>query len=743
MLRSILVFFILLVLGQPVFSQARFNKQDSIVVLSGTDTLLNAWTGGLNSCQFSEIDLDGDGILDLFVFDRLGPDGGRITTFLNKGTPNKVAYVSAPQYVSKFPPIQHWALLADYNCDGKADLFTSTVSGIALYKNTSTPTGGLSFQLVSPLIMSNYGSSPNLNLYVSIVDIPAIVDIDGDGDLDIITYSINGTYAEYHKNGSMEKYGVCDSLNQYVKQRHCFGHYGDANGCSNYITQHIDSCLVNLAPDPGHGNADIVNSQHSGTCLLCISEDGDKDKDLVIGHVLCTNLTEMRNVGDTANAVFGTTDYTFPSYDVPLNLNVFACGYLVDVNNDGKKDMLVSPNQVGATEDFNSIVWYKNKGKNDSLVLSYQQNNFLQDKMIDVGEGAFPVLHDYDNDGLADLFIGNLGYYASTGLVSQIALFRNTGTASKPRFTLVTRDFANLSTQHLPFTGFALSFGDLDGDGDADLVIGDDSGILHYFENQGGALDNYVYKPTYFNNLHVGQYATPQLIDLNRDGKLDIVSGNRQGNIYYFQNTGSTTVPVFSSTATATKLGGVDTKTPGYIGNSAPFFYSEAGSYKLLVGSESGHIYRYGNIDGNLSGNFSRLDTNVSHIAMGYNSVPYGYDLDGDGVQDLMVGNYGGGVTFFKGDNSLGIATLPDFPAPDFVVYPNPASDNFTLHMLDFNSASTYTLTITDLRGRVISSTKIRDAHTSVSTTALSSGMYMCSVLSGGAVMRHKLLVRH
>ena len=54
-------------------SQNYFNRNDSIVVLNlSNDTLYNAWSGGFNSVQFSEIDLNLDGIKDLFVFDRSG-----------------------------------------------------------------------------------------------------------------------------------------------------------------------------------------------------------------------------------------------------------------------------------------------------------------------------------------------------------------------------------------------------------------------------------------------------------------------------------------------------------------------------------------------------------------------------------------------------------------------------------------------------------------------------------------------
>lgn len=75
---------------------------------------------------------------------------------------------------------------------------------------------------------SNYqpdSPTPSMvNLYVSSIDIPAIEDVDGDGDLDIITFSILGSQVEYHKNLSMERYGDCDSLDYELRNK-CWGFF--------------------------------------------------------------------------------------------------------------------------------------------------------------------------------------------------------------------------------------------------------------------------------------------------------------------------------------------------------------------------------------------------------------------------------------------------------------------------------------------------------------------------------------
>ena len=180
-ITTFLALFIFLVLSLTSKAQLVVNRYDSITVLNfNSDTLYHAWTGGFNSAQFSEIDLNLDGIMDLFVFDR---SINRMTTFINHGTPNKVDYHLAPEFTQYFPQnIRDWVLLRDFNCDGKMDIFTSGAGGIVVYRNVSTTTQLLfaleSSSTPSNLLYSIYppdSQNPSMvNLYVSSIDIPAI-----------------------------------------------------------------------------------------------------------------------------------------------------------------------------------------------------------------------------------------------------------------------------------------------------------------------------------------------------------------------------------------------------------------------------------------------------------------------------------------------------------------------------------------------------------------------------------------
>ena len=128
---SSLVMFSNRFLGQQII----FEETDTVLILKNNDTLTLGFAGGINSGQYSTIDLNMDNVPDLVVFDR---SGNKISTFLNVGSAGQVKYKYAPEYVNAFPEISNWMLLRDYNCDGKQDIFASSSGGIQVYKNTSS-----------------------------------------------------------------------------------------------------------------------------------------------------------------------------------------------------------------------------------------------------------------------------------------------------------------------------------------------------------------------------------------------------------------------------------------------------------------------------------------------------------------------------------------------------------------------------------------------------------------------------
>ncbi|MFM8241484.1 MAG: FG-GAP repeat domain-containing protein, partial [Crocinitomicaceae bacterium] len=321
-----------------------------------------------------------------------------------------------------------------------------------------------------------------LNLYVSSSDIPAIVDVDLDGDIDILTYHISGEYLQYHKNLSQELYGHSDSL-QFELRNECWGGFReDVNSNSVFLNDQTPPCQGGNVPNPEFKPNDQLKA-HAGSTVLAFDYDGSGVMDLLLGDVAHPNLILLTNGGTTvnSNSLIINQDPNFPSNSIQANIQLFPASFWLDVDFDGNKDLLVAPNAKNVSENEKSVLLYKNTGTNSSNNFVFQTKAFLQEDMIEHGTGSIPVFCDIDNDGLTDMFVANFYAYKPTLLKeSRIAYYKNTGTITQPFFTLVDSDFLNFASS--PY-GLRIipSFGDLDGDGKKDMILGFENGTIGFF----------------------------------------------------------------------------------------------------------------------------------------------------------------------------------------------------------------------------------------------------------------------
>jgi hypothetical protein len=706
------------------------------------------WAGGMNSCQFGEVDLNLDGIKDLFVFDR---NGNRIMTFLNNGTPGTVDYFYAPEYKYNFPELFDWVILADYNMDGKSDIFTYSPgwAGIRVFKNISE--NELKFEIEIENYLTSFQGGGDVNILVTYADYPGIADIDNDGDLDILTFWGLGSFVEYHQNQSMENYGIPDSLD-FIEVSSCWGHFAE-NDESNII--YLDTCIngKNYYSESKYSGKNKNDYRHTGSTFLTINLDGDEDKDLLLGDVDYPNLIQLINGGTPDSAWMTSQDGSFPSYDMPIDLFSMPVASYIDINNNGINDLLVSPFDPSpiTSENHHSVWLYNNTGTNDNPEFNFEKDNFIQDEMIDVGSGACPVLFDYDKDGLKDLFVSNYGYYMwsyyESGMLlksvywSNIALYKNTGSLQQPAFNKATHDFAGLHSWHL--TGIYPTFGDIDGDNDDDMIIGHKKGTLMFFENIAGPgqVPDYNTPVEDFQNINVGAYSTPQLFDLNADGLLDLIIGKQTGMLNYYENTGTEANPDFTFVTDFLGHVNVTDSTISYTGFSTPcFFRDNHNELKLLVGSERGKIFYFIDIEDNLIGEFTESDLLYELIGEEQFEIGNGMrtgatisDLNHDGYLDLIVGNYSGGLNYYSGIESPEVIGIfnPEERNLEFNIFPNPASDKI---FIEFNSGQIkggIELVIYDMFGsEVFVLTNVNGNEISIPTNTLPSGVYICRIAS-------------
>ncbi|MDP1800369.1 MAG: T9SS type A sorting domain-containing protein [Bacteroidota bacterium] len=704
--------------------------RDTITVIENNYVLKMPWANGVNSSNVSNLDLNFDGIKDVVVFDKVTQFSvGRFRCFINVGTAGQTKYVSAPHLSYNFPQVSNWAVCLDYDCDGKEDLFCSVNGGISVYKNVSTPTTGINFVLVKSIVDSDFNPQgvPSIApLYASTIGVPGLADIDGDGDIDVLTFSAGGYYVEYHKNMSKELYGHCDSLV-----------YDIADACWGKITE--QSCAVSFNQCPLKPLTDRFfpptdEKRHAGSCLMCIDANADNLMDLVMGDISCNTVQFASNTGSVTNAVISDTTKMYPNYPnknstQQIKMNNFPCTYYVDCDGDGKKDLVATPNTYGS-ENVKSLWYYKNASLTNTVNFQFVKNNFLQDEMIEVGQNSFPVVFDYNNDGIKDLLIGTWGYFNTTSLVAQLTLYKNIGSLSQPSYSLITRDFANLSVQGL--NNIMPTVGDIDTDGDVDICVGSSSGQIHWLENLGG-VGNYLFHNNSFSITTLSSAAAPQLFDIDGDSKLDLMVGTKNGRIAYYKNIGTASVPAF--TLMTSYFGNIDVKGNinmyGIDGYAVPYFFKSGADTKLLLGNVHGQIFYYDvpAPSAILTNSCTLINATTNNLNEGGQAAVCFEDVNNDGKRDLFVGNGSGGLSFFSSASPfVSVEEINSTKLNDRIsLFPNPATDKLQLKIdgLEFEYG---TFVLYDLLGKQIQTETINENTQTFLLNKITSGVYFAKI---------------
>ena len=675
---------------------AQLGLTPALPTVTGADgePLPLAWLGGLNAPQYQAADLDGDGRGDLVIFDRAGD---ALLALRGDGSGN---YLPAPLLLAGFPnDLTDWILLRDYDGDGVQDLFaySAAFDGFRVYRGERSADGLLTYPTVPTYRGLRYpvggGSIP---VFVTNLDYPAVDDVDGDGDLDILTFSVGGGYLEYYQNQSVERGFGTDTL-IYTLASECYGGFFES-GLSPELT---------LSDSPGacarsvRGGEDIER-RHAGSTTLSIDIDGDGLKDIMLGDISFEHIVLGRNTGTRQQAHITSQDVTWPSAGTPVDVDFFPAIFHLDIDQDGARDLIAAPSQTLNAENVDVGWYYRNVGTESQPEFEFQDSQQFVRRGIDYGSNSTPAAFDYDADGRPDLVVGN-GEEYSDGftLSSQLRLFRNTTPAGGPTsFALVDADYLDLSQFTNSTSAFAPAFGDLDGDGDTDAIIGERGGQLIYLQNTAGPGRPATFaSPVFgFMDLDAGQLGKPALADLDRDGLTDLVVGGFDGRIRFYRNLGSVGAPRFDPSFTTPgnveQLGEVNTNTPGTSsGHPAPAVITYADRFVLLTGNRAGYLEAYEFTD--LTQPFTPLSRRVDSLDIGGFSTPATADFDGDGQLDLVLGNQRGGLSYYATELAAELSTglfSPSLPTLDFALSPNPTTGRVRLHNLPGSQVQTVTV---------------------------------------------------
>jgi len=219
-----------------------------------------------------------------------------------------------------------------------------------------------------------------------------------------------------------------------------------------------------------------------------------------------------------------------------------------------------------------------------------------------------------------------------------LLLYRNTGSPSVPGWQYESRNYAGVNSGNWAYPALA----DVNNDGALDLFVGLGNGEVDVYYNQGTA-GNPIWPASPQETLIAGPSAAPALADLDNDDDLDLLVGDEGGRLIFFQNNGNINEADWA--VGVDSYGGISES----CGNLSPSFINlnDNARLDLLLGCGT-HLVGYA--QGGPANNPTWTRTTEGYPGLEVSSAlsPGLGDWDDDGDLDLVTGEHWGNRLFFR-----------------------------------------------------------------------------------------------
>ena len=653
------------------------------------------FAGGFFEPRPTLADLDGDGDADLVV--NVGGAGLQLYERTDAG------WTWRTDRLGGVEP-GNWHTFGDLDNDGDLDLLTRGAPGrVRFWRNVGpgedSPAGFPTFELAADGLTTT-GGEP---VAVEDSSIPALGDLDGDGDPDLLAGKADVGTITYHRLD-----GVRDGLPVFTFVTDTFEDI--------VVYEENPSCGGPAAGPPGPpglgaarpaGDAARPTARHGANAIALVDLTADGLPELFWGDFFSPSLFYFVHVGTATEPEYRLEADRFP-LDRPFTSGGYNTPAFGDADGDGDPDLVIGvqrglcfQSQTAAA----NLLYFENTGTPGAPDFEQRTDRLVDG--IDVGTRSAPTFADLDGDGDLDLVVGNELDPAKTEGGADLLLFENTGTASAPAFRLVDADWLGLAYD---FGAYGPVFGDLDGDGDPDLLVGGFNGRFALLENAGTATaPDFRLADGAFGGIDAGQYGRAALGDLDGDGDLDLVTGASSGRVRLYRNVGTARQPAFETEGRGTPTAG-DLAFAEAIGlpddvgqDSAPALadLDGDGDLDLILGTAEGDLRVFQNVGTASAPQFQE----AAPVPGGRRrTAPALGDLDGDGRPEVVAGADAGGLLFWR---SAGEATWAEPEVPEETglrVVPNPSTGAVAFRTAGGGGE----LAVFDARGRRVARLAVR-----------------------------------
>ncbi len=706
----------LLLLAPLAASAQTFERAvDPFPVSSGGDAVPYPFVGGFFEPRPSLVDIDADGDADLIV----NVGGAGLQLFEREGD----EWIWRTDRLGGIEP-GNWSTFADLDGDGDLDLLARGAPGrVRYWRNTGTAQAP-AFEVAADELTTVDGEP----VRVEDSSIPTLADLDGDGRPDLLSGKADlGTIALYRHEGvdadGVPQFAFVSDAYQDIQV------YEENPSCTARQPGGVGAAGL---PDLGR-----MTSRHGANAIAVVDLDGDGAPELFWGDFFAPSLFYFVNQGTATDPAFVLGSDRFP-VGQPLTSGGYNAPAYGDVDRDGDADLVVGVQRglcFQSQTAVSNLIYFENEGSPTNADFSLRTDRLIEG--IDVGTRSAAALADLDGDGDLDLVLANESSPDEPSRAN-LLLYRNEGTADAPDLRLEDADWLSLAYD---FGAYAPVFGDLDGDGDLDLLVGGFNGRFALLRNDGTPeAPDFTLADERFGDVDAGQYARGALGDLDGDGDLDLVTGASNGRVRLYRNVGTPTAPAFETESNGTP-GADDLAFAAAIGlpddvgeDSAPALsdIDSDGDLDLLVGTATGEILVYQNTGTPTAPLFER----AAPIPAGRRrTTPTLGDLTGDGRPDLLAGSDAGGLLYWRA--SSGATRAEPAPSGDLGlrVVPNPSTGAVTFRADGVDRAA---LVVFDARGRRVQRLAMRggeatwDGQGGGETAA--SGVYLARLRDGAHV---------
>ena len=546
--------------------------------------------GGFNVPRPQFADLDGDGDLDLFLQERTG----ELMHFENVGTAAAARFVWRTDRYQDLE-IGEWSRFLDFDRDGDLDLLAERpFSYVQYFRNEGTsqraallPVGDSARDVDGKPVFADRQNIPSLN------------DIDCDGSWDLFLGRVDGTISRYDTSTT------------------------SADGAP----------LFRFVEDRFQGIEIVAQfgSLHGANSMAFADLDDDGDLDFFWGDFFEPSLLYLENTGSCGNPILLGEPFPFEVED-SLSTSGYNVATLADIDDDGDLDLFVGVLGGAFNPNLTTIRNFLFYEQVDRRFVR-RRERFIY--AVDVGSESIPTFADLDGDGDLDLLVSNKLDPNDTRS-ARMYRFENVGSAQTPSFR--ERERIELFTMY----HYAPAMGDLDDDGDLDMLVGTwNKGVALYMNEGSGQEPNFVLADTTLVKLTRGSNSTPALTDVDGDGDLDLFIGESSGQLNFYRNVGTPQAPSFE--LVSDNFLEIDAGR-----RSFPTFadMDGDGDEDLLLGRESGGVLLYLREDGTSDPVFVQDSTFT--LSLPNYSTPSVVDIDSDGDLDVFSGGLAGGVIFLE-----------------------------------------------------------------------------------------------